>query len=154
MSNNDDQTETDEQREGPMQPSFRERVARDRANENVEKWGQQSVMALVLAIGEEIGELAEEVVPPECPVHEHEARGATWQAAKNLSSTGDSVQFTLEKHFEDEDGEPADPRPPMVEEREDMDVAEVREELYDLAALCRQLDWAIYQGVREGEVDE
>lgn len=126
------------------------RVAFKRARDNVEKWGQQSPVALALAIAEEVGELADEIGPTDCPEYHEDTVGESWAHLRSLVHNGAGVRTFLEGNYEDEEGQPVDERPPMVPEDSDMDTDAVREELYDLMALCYQLDWALYQGVREG----
>lgn len=126
--------------------SLKERKARRRAEENVERWGQQQPAALVLAMAEELGEMTEHIsieVDDDADWDDPGPR-ATF-AVQQIGAVGLDVRNTLEEHFEDEDG-PLDPedRPSIPARVEDTDAT--REELYDLMALCYQLDWAIYQG--------
>ncbi len=135
--------------EQPVDRIPKERIARKRAADNVERWGLQPLTALLLAMAEELGELAGEICPEEPPEDAPASVTDTWLVLRNVQNIGGEVQDCLQLHFE-ADGEPLPQaeRPPIVPERADMGRDEVREELLDLLALCYQLDWARYQGVR------
>lgn len=125
----------------------KEQIARRRARENVEKWGQQAPNALAAAITEELAELLGETLPDEChdlDGPEYDPSGSLWTYLQDVYGTGSEIQTHLDDH--------ASPDTPVdIPVRDDMDVEKVREELYDLMALCYQLDWALYQGVRADE---
>lgn len=143
----DDDTYRNTDENNPHASATKERVARRRAKNNVEKWGQQAPNALLAAISEELGELLAETLPDEChdlDGPEYDPSGALWTYLHNVKGTGLEIQHHLDDH--------AGPDNHVdVPVRDDMDVEAVREELYDLMALCYQLDWALYQGVRVDE---
>ena len=119
----------------------------EQAKENVDKWGQQPPAELALAMVEELGELVAEI---EVDVDPDAGTGDPAFEANYLlertEANGKAARRWLESEYEDEDGPlPADERPSLPAVLEDTDSA--RDEMYDLVALCHQLNWAIYQGV-------
>jgi NTP pyrophosphatase (non-canonical NTP hydrolase) len=123
--------------------SLKEQEARKRAKNNVEEWGQQSPGELLLAIGEEAGELADEILTDLDQAPTDFERWESHRMARDFKDAGLAVQHHLDRQIEE-----GTVTPPVT----DMDDTEaVREELYDLMALLYQLDWAIYQGVTNHE---
>lgn len=112
----------------------------DDAVVNQVRWGEQPPVELVLALIEEVGELADEVLDSarfESPAAKH--------ARVCLSASRDAGFATrsfLESFFEDADGEPL-----PVEARPDLgsgvDAEAALDELDDLAPLCYQLAWVL-----------
>lgn len=133
----------------------REKLARQRATENVDRWGQQPPIELVAAIAGVVGELVNEIMVDE----PNDAPGAARRVDADLLAVHNAaheLRQTLEDIYEDDDGEPLAPgeRPSLsVLERDEIDVEDAREELLDALALLNQLDWAFYQGVRAGDLD-
>lgn len=120
-----------------------------KAQNNVEKWGQQDAVPLLMAIAEELGELVDEVVPEECPEFNEDTIGDSWILLRRISTDGRAIRSCLEANYEDEDGQPVDDRPPMVQPRENMDPDDVQNELDDLGALLVQLQWALDKSDRQ-----
>lgn len=127
--------------------NLKERKARRRARQNVEKWGQQPPNTIIAAIAEELGELLTETLSEECHTldgPEYDPSGTLWRYLHDVKDTGLEIQDHIDAHATPDNRVD-------VPVREDMAVERVREELYDLMALCYQLDWALYQGVRVDE---
>ena len=106
-----------------------------KSKENVEKWGLQSSGVLLLAIAEEVGEMAELLVND----MESDANDPNFfaliEAMKEVRDTGLYIQELHEDIYEDDDGEPIDG--PSVEYTGDL--SELGDELADTAALLYQL---------------
>lgn len=128
--------------------TFKEQRSRNRAYDNVDKWGQQSVSAILASIQEEWGELVDEAIPPHRIDSEEGSVIESWRLLRGASHGGNAMRKLLESESEDPEGrpKPKNERAMLTPEREDIDPEQLREELYDLMALCYQLDWAIYQG--------
>lgn len=119
---------------------------RQQAASNVETWGQQDAVPLVLAKIEELGELAEVLLD----VVEFEETQTAWFTENRLKAMvdlGDAVQGFLEQTSEDLDGQPIPPeeRPTLgtLDEATDAQLEALRDELADDAALSFQLAWAL-----------
>jgi len=124
--------------------TLRERVVLGRARDNVEKWGVQPMTTLILALAEEVGELAEEALPGTCPApNENPVAADAWWLLTRVSGTGKAVRDHLEEHHE-EDGEPAPDAPDPLENAGNPQ--RLREEAYDAGALLAQIDWRLYLG--------
>lgn len=126
-----------------MSQTLKEKETRRKARENVDKWGQQPPGDLAAALAEELGELLDEVITDGCPDldgSEYDPLGEVWGNTYRTKNSALNLQDTLDENYDptNDIGLPA---------RDDMNVEEVREELYDIMALCYQLDWALYQGV-------
>jgi NTP pyrophosphatase (non-canonical NTP hydrolase) len=105
---------------------------RERADENIEEWGEQPVDVLVLAAAEELGELAEEVLGDD---HYHDTGE---QILQDIIVTGSLARQFLESDFEDSNGEPL----PSQKRPDTPGVANpqrARAELEDLGPLLYQL---------------
>lgn len=121
---------------------------RDSAEANVERWGNQTPAVLLLAMVEELGEIAMEMEahsgpgggsPPigdydNCP---HRGRELISMTAR----LGREVREYLETEFPEPAGDGTHERPPRI--TGDVETAPIREELDDLAPLCWQLAWAL-----------
>lgn len=134
--------ETELVTDGGCPPNLRtsDRGWPDDAVENMLRWGEQPAIDLVLAVVEEVGELADEVLNSACfdtPEAKH--------ARVCLSAARDAGFVTrsfLEYSFEDDNGEPLPPdeRPELGH---GVDADAVLDELDDLAPLCYQLARAL-----------
>lgn len=119
------------------------------AQENVQKWGLQSTDALLLAMGEEMGELSREVLT----WNEHADEGRRAEQGRDLirrmADLGDDIQEHLETVSEDANGEPIpeDERPNYLTPCESLNdsLANRRTtgELSDMMALGYQFWWAL-----------
>lgn len=125
-----------------------------RAEENIEKWGNQAPATLFLAMVEEMGEIAEELTeqaPGPHPDNPSEAPFRGWEIIHEMADLGLETRDFLESNFE----EPAGTGPMDPETRESIrheqalgvgvvqDPEAVRDELDDLAPLCFQLRWKL-----------
>lgn len=120
-----------------------------KAEENVEEWGLQGPALILLAMMEEMGEIAEELRaeipgpsvdnPDDVP---HEAARLLYEIAE----LGLETQEFLESNFEQPAGEKAPDEDRPVDRcgvGPVHDPEAVSEELTDLAPLCFQLTWAL-----------
>jgi NTP pyrophosphatase (non-canonical NTP hydrolase) len=131
----------------PVLEASKSKIARRRAQENVETWGQQAPGTLAAAIAEELGELLEAVLDQSGVVEPFDLTPDEYHLYQQLGAVEQEC-LTVQSILDDA----ATPDGSLtVPEDAEMDVQEVREELYDLMALCYQLDWALYQAVRADE---
>lgn len=109
----------------------------EKAEENIKKWGLQSVPTLLLATQEELSETMDEVYD--------EVDGHTKLDEELYSSMarGFAVQSTHERLFEDDRGNPIDDPPTLEMDADGVDLDELEAELADTAALLVQLQMAI-----------
>lgn len=122
---------------------------RDRAETNVENWGDQGVATLFLAMVEELGEVAEVLERRDIPA---DAASTDVQQARalicDMTSLGIRTRDYLEATFEDDDGQPL-PESEREARREAIldggvsDPDGVQGELDDLMPLGFQLSWAL-----------
>jgi len=111
------------------------------AEENIEKWGNQRPKGLLLAMAEEMAEIADALLndnglPPNA--YQSEAHSIL----NDIRTTGYCAREFLEERCEDEQGDPL-----ALEERPDLsgvaDTQAATEETEDLAPLLFQLYWAL-----------
>jgi len=125
------------------------------AHTNVQKWGNQPVDSLLLAMGEEMGELAGEVYR----MADHGDADRTAERGRDLirrmDELGQDIREFLEWVSEDRDGDPIplDERPTYLNPYPpDLDTAlrkrHIGSELDDLMALGYQLLWRLETGDR------
>lgn len=114
-----------------------------RAEENIERWGNQPPAVLLLALCEEIAEVADELLATsKMPLtHQMESSEASALLAE-VRSAGFACRSFLESEFEDADGNPLpDSEVPTLVD--DLDEERVLAELDDAAPLVYQLSWAL-----------
>jgi acetone carboxylase gamma subunit len=135
-----------------------------KAHENVQKWGLQPVDALLLAMGEEMGELAGEVHGmADYPDASGEGARMAEQGRdliRRMDQLGRDIRDYLETVSEDVDGNPIpeDERPnyldPFPEDLKPSRRARlIRSELDDLMALGYQFLWALETDTHEVRTD-
>jgi NTP pyrophosphatase (non-canonical NTP hydrolase) len=112
----------------------------DRADANAERWGEQAIVTLILAMAEELGELAEVARASIGPVDDYddEVHADALARLRDVMGAGRACQAFLEAEFEDRSGRPLKParRPDLTT---GVDLPDARRELDDLGALCIQL---------------
>lgn len=116
-----------------------------RAESNIDRWGNQTPTVLLLALVEEIGEVADEVLATAEKSYEDDM--AAKQAFKYLSDVrraGFRCRELLEVVFEDENGDPI-PNEEMPKLVHSLDEERVLDELNDAAPLVYQLSWALQE---------
>lgn len=126
-----------------------------KARSNIQKWGLQSVDALLLAMGEEMGELAMEVQSPSDYTTDGRDAELGRDLIRRMATLGRDIREFLETVSEDADGNPVpdDDRPgyldpfPVEANREQRE-RHIRSELDDLMALGYQFLWALDGGAR------
>jgi len=109
-----------------------------KARENVSKWGLQSSGVLLLAIAEEVGEMADELVNVDTDVEmvgDKKDCYSVEQALLDVAELGSKIQKLHEDVYEDADGNPID-GPALYYDTADTDLGD---ELADTAALLYQL---------------
>lgn len=120
-----------------------------KARENIDRWGNQTPTVLLLALIEEIAEVADEVLATADKAYEDDM--AAQEAFHHLSEvrrTGFRCRQLLEDVFEDADGNPLpDDEVPRFVKRLDTD--RVLDEVEDAAPLVYQLAWALEDGGRD-----
>lgn len=121
----------------------------ENAKTNVQAWGLQDPPALALAMGEELGELTDEILKSsEIGEHDFDSERGR-DLLRRLSDLGEEIQIHLETVTEDSDGEPIPPRDRprylTAHDHVDMDVWSdyANDELNDLMALGYQFRWAL-----------
>ncbi len=119
------------------------------AHENVQKWGLQPVDALLLAMGEEMGELAEVVLSWNEYTDQNRRAEDGRDLIRRMADLGGDIQDHLETVSEDANGDPVptDERPNYLTPPEGLndDLSErlTKSELDDLMALGYQFLWAL-----------
>lgn len=114
-----------------------------KAKENIEKWGDQTPAVLLLALAEEIGEVADEVLATgEKPFHDAMYFAEGVHLLSEVRDVGFQCRDFLEEHFEDADGAPL-PEEEMPRIFHDLDEDRVFDEVDDAAPLLFQLSWAL-----------
>lgn len=118
------------------------------ARENIRKWGEQDPDALILAMGEELGELSGNILAEsEYPDGYRAEQGR--DLIRRIRDLGDDIQEFLETVSEDDGGEPIPPedRPNYLTPRDHTGSKLFRryanDELDDLMALGFQFQWAL-----------
>lgn len=111
----------------------------NQAEENIEKRGKQNPMGLLLAIAEEMAEIADEILDPDnLSSNDTEAQ----LLLQSIRQVGYDSRDYLESRLEDPDGNPL-----PLSERPDLSGVASREaaidETEDLAPLIYQLYWAL-----------
>jgi hypothetical protein len=132
----------------------RDRAAFNRAKAAVDEWGHQPPVEVLGAMVEEFAELINEIVVDELPDDATDTEADIWSGLLAVHSACYEFRGTLREHYRDAAGDalPADERPTLpAVEQDKIDVDASRDELLDVLALCTQLDWAFYQGVRAGD---
>ena len=113
----------------------------DRGEKNIEKWGNQRPKGLLLAMAEEMAEIADELLEDNgLPPNAYQDRENS--ILNDIRTTGYVAREFLEEQCEDENGDPL----PLSERPELSGVADVkaaREETEDLAPLLFQMYWAL-----------
>lgn len=121
----------------------------DRAEGNVDRWGNQTPAVLLLALAEEIGEVADEVLATgEKPLHDPMYSAEGIHLLSEVRRAGFACRDFLEEHFEDEDGAPL-PEEEMPRIFHDLNEARVLDEVDDAAPLLFQLSWALNSRSRD-----
>jgi len=120
----------------------------DQAAENLERWGDQDVAILFLAMVEEMGEIASVLEDDIAPGTPDEDVAALRVLIQQMARLGEETRVRLEGAFEDDDGQPLPEAERLlvrqaVLKRGVSDVDDVQDELDDLAPLCYQLTWAL-----------
>lgn len=120
----------------------------ERAEGNVERWGNQSPATLFLALVEEVGELARELdreveYPDDASTEAKKGK----HLIRAMGDLGETTQRFLEENFEEPAGKPK-PESEREDFRSDIagsvdDVDAVQDELDDAAPLLFQLSWAL-----------
>lgn len=136
---------------GPTHTLFLAKDWGDVAEENVERWGNQAVATLFLALVEEVGEVAEVLERRDMPndmatKDVMEARALI----EDMASLGIRTRDYLEENFEEPAGESSTPKSESVrrEQRRGIlgDISDpdaVQDEVDDAAPLLFQLTWAL-----------
>jgi len=107
-----------------------------KARENVEKWGLQSAGVILLAIAEEVGEMAREMRMNGYSIDGDDVDAYSLDhALKEVEAVGTEIQSLHEDVYEDDDGNPIDG--PTIEY--DGETGPMADELADTAALLYQL---------------
>lgn len=122
-------------------PRIRERpVFREHAESNTERWGLQEPIPLLLAIIEEVGELAHELAAASKPCEARAERDLEgWRCMMEAAELGRRTQLHLEATSETPTGDPLpEPARPTYAQAY-RDTTTVQDELLDLGALCYQL---------------
>jgi len=117
------------------------------AEENVQRWGNQSPATLFLALVEEIGEVARELDREAIRDEGGADAKKAWELIDDMADLGFETQAFLEERFEEPAGEPK-PESEREDVRSDIatsvdDVDAVQDELDDAAPLIVQLSWAL-----------
>jgi len=133
---------------GPTHKLFLAKDWGDQAEENVERWGNQSPTTLFLALVEEIGEMARELdreteYPDDADVEAKKGK----HLIRAMGDLGETTQRFLEENFEEPAGKPK-PESERADFRQDIatsvdDVDAIQDELDDAAPLLFQLTWAL-----------
>lgn len=122
----------------------------DQAEENVERWGNQAVATLFLALVEEVGEVADVLdrddIPQDSDVDDAVLEGR--RLIEDMASLGIRTRDYLEENFEDPAGAP---KPESEREAVRVDLLPdgvsrpdvVQDEVDDAAPLLFQLSWAL-----------
>jgi NTP pyrophosphatase (non-canonical NTP hydrolase) len=122
----------------------------DRADANVERWGEQAIVTLILAMAEELGELAEVARASIGPTagYNNEVHADALARLRDVIAAGRACQAFLEAEFEDRSGRPLKParRPDLTA---GADAPDARRELDDLGALCIQLGRRLQESADE-----
>lgn len=125
-----------------------------RATGNVERWGNQTPPVLLLALAEEIGEVADEALATgEKPLHDPMYSAEGIRLLSEVRRVGFACRDFLEEHFEDEDGAPL-PEEDMPRIFHDLDEDRVLDEVDDAAPLLFQLSWALNGRYSDAETDD
>jgi NTP pyrophosphatase (non-canonical NTP hydrolase) len=128
-----------------------------KAESNIEEWGNQRHDTLLLALMEEVGEIAmameEHNEPgggPHChqPGHEPYARGRGLIA--EMAELGRDTRSFLEDEYESPAGKPEGSELELHGEPKSLEP--IIEEVGDTAALCYQLYWALKEYEQPGDV--
>lgn len=137
---------------GPTHPLHLGKRWGDHAEENIDRWGNQYPATLLLAMAEELGEIAQALLA-QTDVGDVDAPGARRgrRLLHELAGHGIRTRAYLEETFEDPAGKPQ--TDPLITGRDiagqSLDVGPVLEETDDLAPLLWQLHWAL-----EEEIDD
>lgn len=118
---------------------------RRKAESNIECWGNQEAAVLLLALAEEIGEVADEVLATaERALHDGMYSSHAFKLLSEIRHIGFTSREFLEEHFENEHGNPLpeDEMPALVH---DLDEERVLDEVDDAAPLVYQLVWALQE---------
>jgi regulator of RNase E activity RraB len=111
------------------------------AEENIQKWGNQPPKELLLAMAEEMAEIADELLDDNgLPPNAYESEAHT--ILNDIRTVGYWAREHLEENYENDDGEPL----PGAERPDLTGVANpeaAKEETEDLAPLLFQLYWAL-----------
>lgn len=122
------------------------RLWADKAEENVKKWGNQRPIGLLLAMAEELAEIADELLDPDDLTTADTTAQLHLQAIRRA---GFESREYLESECEDADGNPL-----PIDERPELggvgDAEAAIEETHDLAPLCWQLIWALQEEKEDG----
>lgn len=127
----------------------------DRAEENIDTWGNQSVPLLLLAAVEELGEVAQEVMDHTGPVYgrppwgdydstPHDGR----RLIADMAQLGRETREYLEANFDQPAGTPGGGHDDLAITGDVLDADAIQEEVDDLAPLLYQLAWALERGDR------
>lgn len=113
----------------------------EQADENTERWGVQPPEDVVLAIMEELAEVTDELFQHSDATIERYSRQERELLflLSELATLGEEIQSTLERTYEDEDGNPLpkSDRPRVLGELRESEP--VQDEVDDLGALVYQL---------------
>lgn len=126
------------------------------AHDNVDRWGNQSPGLLFLALVEELGEIAEQMIeqsttrPPSDGEHGTWSQG--WRFINDVRRLGLDAREYLESKFDEPAGKDDPHLPtdlPIVAPFEDADA--VQDEVDDAAPLLYQLTWSLDDEIGKGE---
>jgi len=120
----------------------------ERAESNIEKWGNQTPTVLLLALAEEVGEIADAIMEShEKPEGDRYASNLAYSRLADVRDAGFESREFLESTFEDETGNPLpdDEVPELLKTTSPM---EVLDEVKDAAPLVFQLAWALEEADR------
>lgn len=128
----------------------------EKADENIDKWGEQPPAELALALAEELAEVCDillahsdpgDGIPPVGEYDSRPGRGRSLLAEQR--DLGYTIRDYLETYYEDENGDPVrdELRPKITGELREPE--RVSGEIDDLGALAVQLDRSVSEGARE-----
>lgn len=116
----------------------------EKAQNNIDHWGNQEAAVLLMALAEEVAEVADDLLATgEEPITKDSMYSA--KAARLLSEvrrSGFACRTFLEQHFEDEDGNPLS-ESEMPDIYVSLDDDRVLDEVNDVGPLVFQLAWAL-----------
>lgn len=123
----------------------------DRAESNIEHWGNQAPATLFLAMIEEMGEIAQELERTQAPGSPDETPSNGRLLIAAMAALGRRTRRYLEANFEDPAGkttaEPAIDGTDIIAHVSDP--VAIQDELDDLMPLGWQLTWALKEGVQD-----